>query len=62
MPVLINELIIRVLVSPDSAQQGGPSYAHEGEPARADSAHDQGEIVQACVREVMRLLAAQRER
>ena len=62
MPVLINELIIRALVAPDSAQQGGPSSAYEGEPARADAAHDQAEIVQACVREVMRLLAMQRER
>ena len=62
MPVLINELIIRTLVTPDGARQGGQSSQPEGEYTHADSAHDQAEIVQACVREVMRLLAVQRER
>ena len=62
MPVLINELIIRALVAPDGAVHGFPASQQEGELAQADSAHDQAEIVQVCVREVMRLLAAQRDR
>ena len=62
MPVLINELIIRAVVAPDSAHLGGQSTHDVGEHTRPDSAQDQAEIVQACVREVMRLLAMQRER
>lgn len=62
MPVLINELIIRAVVAADGAHLGGQSAHDEGEHTQPASAHDQAEIVQACVREVMRLLAMQRER
>ncbi len=62
MPVLINELIIRAVVTADGAHLGGQPAHDEGEHTQPASAHDQAEIVQACVREVMRLLAMQRER
>ena len=62
MPVLINELIIRAVVAADGVHPGGQSAHDEGEHTQPASAHDQAEIVQACVREVMRLLAMQRER
>ena len=62
MPVQINELIIRTVVDPTpSGQRGLQSLDHDSGGSEP-SAHDLTEIVQTCVREVLRILAAQKER
>lgn len=61
MPVEIRELIIRTVVEP---RDGGLSR-HEsrpGQPSASPPAEDVADIIQACVREVLRILAAQKER
>ena len=61
MPVQINELIIRAVVDP-GRPGGSGQRALSDEVEGAASALDSAEIVQACVREVLRILAAQNER
>jgi hypothetical protein len=61
MPVEIRELIIRTVVEP---RQGGSSQADSRlePPTASRPSVDSADIVQECVREVLRILAAQRER
>ena len=68
MPIEIQELVIRAVVSADAgpsdasgahgASQGGLSNASRG----AAPALDTDAIVQECVRQVLRILARQQER
>jgi hypothetical protein len=62
MPVEIRELVIRAVVQPQGQGMGGSQARDErgggDEPAPVD--HEQ--LIQECVRQVMRILAAQRER
>ena len=75
MPVEIRELVIRATVDPAAGGggSGGPGHCglasgkdgkdHAGTPAaHADSAPADGDLVQACVREVMRILERKGER
>ncbi len=63
MPVQINELIIRAVVDP--GRGGGVTGQRaplDDSDSPAAAAADSAEIVQACVREVLRILAARNER
>jgi len=62
MPVEIKELVIRTVVAPDGRETSAASV--EGQPARTGPgpAVDAEALVQECVRQVMRILAQQRER
>lgn len=62
MPVEIKELVIRTVVAPTGPGESGVSA--EALPARGAQAPaiDAEALVQECVRQVMRLLAQQRER
>ena len=62
MPVQINELIIRAVVDPGRPGGSGQRALADEVEGHAASAQDTAEIVQACVREVLRILAAQNER
>ena len=62
MPVLINELVIRAVVDPAASGGHGPASQAEHDGVQAGPAPDQAEIVQACVREVLRILAAKQKR
>ncbi len=61
MPVEIRELIIRAVVEP---RNGGssPADSRAEPPSASRPVEDTADIVQACVREVLRILAAQKER
>lgn len=60
MPVEIRELIIRTVVEP----RGGVSSLADSRPEQPapPPLEDAADLVQACVREVLRILAAQKER
>ena len=65
MPIEIQELVIRAVVSADA----GPSSAFGGPPGDPSAASrgtapalDTDAIVQECVRQVLRILARQQER
>ncbi len=60
MPIEIKELVIRTVV----AQGGAESSVDDDSPARAALSGGAGteEIVQECVRQVLRILAKNRER
>jgi len=63
MPVEIKELVIRTVVGKGAAEPG--EYEAGGASAAAASPADSGateEIVQECVRQVLRILAKQKER
>lgn len=62
MPVEIKELVIRTVVAPSGPVERAAPV--EADPARASqgTALDTEALVQECVRQVMRLLAQQRER
>jgi hypothetical protein len=57
MPIEIRELVIRARVDPDDAR----SVTSAPTPAARD-AERQEELVQACVKEVLRILEDKRER
>lgn len=59
MPVEINELVIRTLIEPRATGVSQPQRSDEPSP---QPPIDPVEIVQECVREVMRILDARRER
>lgn len=65
MPVEIKELVIRTIVGPVVAPEGradsGASEASDVRPAALAPA-DADRLLQDCVRQVMRLLARERER
>jgi hypothetical protein len=67
MPIEIRELVIRATVDPSgTAAAGGgcgstSSKAHTKLPSRSHAAADD-DVVQSCVREVLRILADKRER
>ena len=56
MPVEIKELVIRAVVDLDRGREPGQDRDGEGAPA------DREAIVQACVRQVLRILEKSRER
>ena len=60
MPIEIRELVIRAVVEPRGGSLPLPQQS-SSEPAPLPEV-DSAEIVQACVREVMRILAAEKER
>lgn len=63
MPIEIRELVIRAVVADEALQ--APSAPHEGgDLALEDTTPgiDMDALVQACVRQVMRVLARERER
>ncbi len=62
MPVQINELIIRAVVDPGRPGGSGQGALPDDFEGHGASAQDTAEIVQACVREVLRILAAKNER
>ena len=62
MPVLINELVIRAVVDPAASGGQGPASQAEHDAGQPGPAPDHAEIVQACVREVLRILAARQKR
>jgi hypothetical protein len=73
MPIEIRELVIRATVDPASGGGGGPGNCglpsgKDGKDqvgsaaANADSVPAGGDLVQACVREVMRVLERKGER
>jgi len=65
MPIEIRELVIRATVDPGEAGGGGCGEATSPRPDSAASADESGpeeSVVQACVREVLRILEEKRER
>lgn len=56
MPVEIKELIIRAVVNPGTGHEPGEAGDGRGAPDKRDA------IVQACVRQVLRILEKSRER
>lgn len=64
MPIEIKELVIRAVLGGADAEPSG--YDGEGSGARADAAPpqpaDTEQIVQECVRQVLRILARRQER
>lgn len=68
MPIEIRELVIRATVEPDPNQPGsgcGPTSSSGKSPARTAPGIPNGggsDLVQDCVREVLRILDARRER
>ena len=66
MPIEIRELVIRAVVgpAPDSADADGlrVERASEGERAGPVPPEDFDRLVQACVRQVLAVLARERER
>jgi len=66
MPIEIRELVIRATVDPgESGGGGGCGEATSPRPDSAASADESGpeeSVVQACVREVLRILEEKRER
>jgi hypothetical protein len=56
MPVEIKELVIRAVVDLDRGSEPGDLEGGQGAPA------DRAELVQACVRQVLRVLEKSRER
>ncbi|MEG3788853.1 DUF5908 family protein [Lysobacter sp. CCNWLW3] len=73
MPIEIRELVIRATVDPAAGGGGGPGNCglpqgkdgkdKDGTPVgNGDSASPGGDLVQACVREVMRILERKGER
>ena len=57
MPIEIRELVIRARIDPENEQPTTPSVQ------RPTTEHDeQQDVVQACVREVLRILQDKRER
>lgn len=57
MPVEIRELVIRAVVAPEVQHSAGQQIPPEVSPTS-----DQGAIIQACVREVLRILKRQKDR
>jgi hypothetical protein len=73
MPIEIRELVIRATVDPATAGGGGPGSCGmpQGKDGKdkgdapagdGDSTSSGGDLVQACVREVMRILERKEER
>jgi hypothetical protein len=64
MPVEIRELVIRAIVEPrrSGGRASGADDAPGDDAPSPEPLHDPGRLVQDCVREVMRILAAQKER
>jgi len=60
MPIEIKELVIRVTLDSQDAGRGAPEG--EASPAAAHDAGTQQAIVQECVRQVLQILARERER
>jgi hypothetical protein len=58
MPVEIKELVIRAVVDLDSGRGREPGDAGQGQATGAD----REKLVQACVRQVLRILEKSRER
>ena len=61
MPVEIRELIIRTVVEPRS-EASSAADSRVQPPTASPPVDDAADLVQACVREVLRILAAQKER
>ncbi len=62
MPVEIKELVIRAVVDKTAADPMGDDSNETLGAATAADAGDSQAIVEACVREVMRIMARNRER
>jgi len=64
MPIEIRELVIRATVDPGevAGSCGASPGQGPGEPRAAGDARGQSELLQACVREVLRILEDKRER
>ncbi len=66
MPIEIRELVIRAVVGPDALAPDAVNRVDGASPASDAgvglSAAEQERIVQACVRQVLALLARERER
>ena len=61
MPIEIKELVIRTVVGPGDGA-GSPGYADSGLVAAGGQPASTEEIVQECVRQVLRVLKMHRER
>ena len=61
MPIEIKELVIRTVVGPGGGA-GSAGYADSGLEAGGGQSGSTEEIVQECVRQVLRLLKMDRER
>ena len=62
MPIEIRELVIRATVDPNEAAGGCGTPASAAPSSRRDQANADGDVVQTCVREVLRILEDKRER
>ena len=68
MPIEIRELVIRATVDPSADGVGGaggcgsPADKGGGKPVQDSSVSADGDLVQACVREVLRVLERKAER
>jgi len=62
MPIEIRELVIRAVVGLDGPPSPQPGVEHDGNAGEGAPAIDLDHIVQECVRQVMRVLARDRER
>ena len=60
MPIEIRELVIRATVDPGSS--GGAAHSPAASTSARSSATAGDDLVQTCVREVMRILEDKRER
>jgi hypothetical protein len=64
MPVEIRELVIRATVDPGDAAGGCAPAPARGGPEQADAsgARSPDDLLQACIREVLRILEEKKER
>jgi hypothetical protein len=64
MPIEIRELVIRATVDPkaEAHGSGSPSSKEPGQSASRSHAEVDADVVEICVREVLRILEDKRER
>jgi hypothetical protein len=62
MPIEIRELVIRATISDAGARGDRDDEAEPGRPAAGSAGLDSDALVQECVRQVLEILARERER
>lgn len=63
MPIIINELVVRATVSPSADRRAEPGPGEPGPGgSQGEPPVDVAAIVQECVRQVLQVLARERER
>ena len=62
MPIEIRELVIRATVGPGATGGCGPSSSDSAQSSSGTHTQSDDDVVQTCVREVLRVLKDKRER